>query len=229
MVTKRLLRPERLRTVPSQFSWLYHRLVRERHLERCSAEAQALYLFFVAVADAKGLSYYADASVCARLGISGEQLDAARHALIGADLIAFEPPLYQVLSLDRPATVQRPSGCRDETPVRLTDLLRNPRARTLESLGSTKIRGVNLDGVTAQGVVFGHGVGEVGGTPEGDSAAQGSAVVEGDAGIACRLVPAMLSARRRVPARIDSAATVPDYRHKSDISQQHRPVGPLSC
>ena len=25
MVTKRLLRPERLRTVPSQFSWLDHR------------------------------------------------------------------------------------------------------------------------------------------------------------------------------------------------------------
>ena len=52
MVTKRLLRPERLRTVPSQFSWLDHRLVRERHLERCSTEALALYLFLVTVADA---------------------------------------------------------------------------------------------------------------------------------------------------------------------------------
>ena len=71
MVTKRLLRPERLRTVPSQFSWLDHRLVRERHLERCSTEALALYLFLVTVADAKGLSYYADASVCTRLGVSG--------------------------------------------------------------------------------------------------------------------------------------------------------------
>ena len=36
MVHKRLLRPERLRAVPSQFSWLDHRLVRERHLDRCS-------------------------------------------------------------------------------------------------------------------------------------------------------------------------------------------------
>ena len=63
MVTKRLLRPERLRTVPSQFSWLDHRLVRERHLERCSTEALALYLFLATVADSKGLSYYADASV----------------------------------------------------------------------------------------------------------------------------------------------------------------------
>ena len=87
-------------------------------------------LFLVTGADAKGLSYYADASVCARLGVSGEQLVAARQALIGADLIAFETPLYQVLSLDRPTTVQRPSGRRDEAPIRLADLLRDPRART---------------------------------------------------------------------------------------------------
>ena len=119
MVTKRLLRPERLRAVPSQFSWLDHRLVRERHLERCPTEALALYLFLVTVADSKGLSYYADASVYARLGLSGEQLDAACQGLIGADLIAFEAPLYRVLSLDRPTSVQRPSGRREEAPIRL--------------------------------------------------------------------------------------------------------------
>ena len=128
MVTKRLLRPERLRAVPSQFSWLDHRLVRERHLDRCSTEALALYLFLVTVADAKGLSYYGDASVCARLGVSGEQLDAARQALIDADLIAYEAPLYQVLSLDRPTTVEPAPLRRDRGPVRLADLLRDPRA-----------------------------------------------------------------------------------------------------
>ena len=128
MVTKRLLRPERLRAVPSQFSWLDHRLVRERHLDRCSTEALALYLFLVTVADAKGLSYYGDASVCARLGVSGEQLDAARQTLIDADLIAYEAPLYQVLSLDRPTTVEPAPLRRDRGPVRLADLLRDPRA-----------------------------------------------------------------------------------------------------
>ena len=128
MVTKRLLRPERLRAVPSQFSWLDHRLVRERHLDRCSTEALALYLFLVTVADAKGLSYYGDASVCARLGVSGEQLDAARQALIDADLIAYEAPLYQVLSLDRPTTVEPAPLRRDRGPVRLADLLRDPKA-----------------------------------------------------------------------------------------------------
>ncbi len=128
MVRKRLLRPERLRAVPSQFSWLDHRLVRERHLDRCSTEALALYLFLVTVADAKGLSYYGDASVCKRLGLESAQLDAARQALIDADLVAYEAPLYQVLSLDRPATVEQPVPRRDGGPVRLADLLRDPRA-----------------------------------------------------------------------------------------------------
>ena len=61
MVTKRLLRPERLCAVPSQFSRLDCRLVRGRHLDRCSTEVLAPYLFLVTVADAKGLSYYGDA------------------------------------------------------------------------------------------------------------------------------------------------------------------------
>ena len=128
MVSKRLLRPERLRAAPSQFSWLDHRLVRERHLDRCSTEALALYLFLVTVADAQGLSYYGDASVRARLGWPGAQLDEARQALIAADLIAHEPPIYQVLSLDRPATAERPAIRQDQGPRRLADLLRDPRA-----------------------------------------------------------------------------------------------------
>ena len=129
MVTKRLLRPERLRAVPNQFSWLDHRLVRERHLDRCSTDALALYLFLVTVADAKGLSFYGDASVCARLGLEAAQLDAARQALIDADLIAYEAPLYQVLSLDRPASVKPAAMRRDRGPVRLADLLADPRAQ----------------------------------------------------------------------------------------------------
>ena len=129
MMSKRLLRPEWLRAVPSQFSWLDHRLVRERYLDRCSTEALALYLFLVTVADAKGLSYYGDASVCARLGVSAEQLDVARHALIDADLIAYEAPLYQVLSLDRPTTVEPAAMRRDRGPRSLADLLADPRAQ----------------------------------------------------------------------------------------------------
>jgi len=44
--------------VPSQFSWVDHRLVREHYLERLPCEAAALYLFLVTVGDAERLSYY---------------------------------------------------------------------------------------------------------------------------------------------------------------------------
>jgi hypothetical protein len=55
---KRVLNPNRVRHVPRQFSWIDQRLVRDGHTARCSAEALALYLFLVTVADAQGLSYY---------------------------------------------------------------------------------------------------------------------------------------------------------------------------
>lgn len=61
---KRLLRPEQLRFIPSQYSWPDHRLVRERHLDRCSTEALALYLFPVIGADAQGLSQYRNLFRC---------------------------------------------------------------------------------------------------------------------------------------------------------------------
>ncbi|MCP5087030.1 MAG: hypothetical protein GY952_09550 [Rhodobacteraceae bacterium] len=100
---KRLLLPSRVRRVPRQFSWIDQRLVRDHHIERCDTKALALYLFLLTVADARGLSYYADGSVGRLLSLSTQQLAAAREALIGAGLIAYEAPLYQVLALDPPS------------------------------------------------------------------------------------------------------------------------------
>jgi len=99
-VVKRVLCPERLRRVPKQFSWIDHRLVRDRHIARCSANALALYLFLVAVADGQGLSYYGDASIAQRLPLDEAALSRARQELIAARLIAYHKPLYQVLSLE---------------------------------------------------------------------------------------------------------------------------------
>lgn len=103
MRIKRVLVPERVRTVPAQFSWIDQRLVRERHIERCDPHAAALYLFLVTVADAQGLSYYADASAARYLSMATTRLRQARADLLGAGLIAYESPLYQVLALDAPA------------------------------------------------------------------------------------------------------------------------------
>lgn len=103
MTVKRVINGQRLRRTPAQFSWLDHRLVRDRHIERCDAHACALYLFLVTVADAQGLSYYADASITKRLSMSAARLEQARADLMRLGLIAFDSPLYQVLALDAPA------------------------------------------------------------------------------------------------------------------------------
>jgi hypothetical protein len=101
-VFKRVLCRERLRQVPPQFSWIDHRLVRDRHISRCSANALALYLFLVTVADGQGLSYYADATICRLLPLDEPALGRARRELIDNRLIAWQRPLYQVLALGPP-------------------------------------------------------------------------------------------------------------------------------
>ena len=97
---KRVLNPERLRKVPAQFSWIDHRLVQEDYLVRCEHSAWALYLFLASVGDVQGLSYYSDASLMRHLNMDQVQLSSSRQQLIKAGLIAYEKPLYQVLSLE---------------------------------------------------------------------------------------------------------------------------------
>jgi hypothetical protein len=107
MAVKRVLRPERLRRVPTQFSWIDQRLVREGHVERCAIDALGLYLVLVTVADAQGLSYYGEATLERLLSMPAPRLQAARAELIRLDLIAYQRPLYQVLSLDAAAVTPR--------------------------------------------------------------------------------------------------------------------------
>jgi hypothetical protein len=121
MIVKRLLRPERVRRTPPQFSWVDHRLVRDHHLERCGPEALALYLFLVIVGDAEGLSYYSEASIARSLSMDAATVRSARAELIQADLLAYRHPLYQVLSID-PLPV-RVSSSRSNECVSLSQIL----------------------------------------------------------------------------------------------------------
>lgn len=106
VVEKQVLCRDRVRKVPVQFSWVDQRLVRHEHVRRCDCQGLALYLMLVTVGDAEGLSYYSDEKAAELLGMSGAELMAARRQLVGADLIAYQRPLYQVLSLP----VLRPRG-----------------------------------------------------------------------------------------------------------------------
>jgi len=108
---KHLLSSERLRKIPPQFSWIDQRLVREHHIERLSHAAAALYLFLLTVADKRGLSFYSERSIGRHLAMEAERLDKARKELVRADLIAYQNPLYQVLSLDGlPLSSERGGG-----------------------------------------------------------------------------------------------------------------------
>jgi hypothetical protein len=117
---KRPLSLARLRKVPKQFSWVDQRLVRERYIDQLSPQACALYLFLVTVADAQGLSYYADPSLCQRLSLTSAELHHARQALITQGLVAYQRPLSQVLALDvapREGTPSAAPVAADDEPV----------------------------------------------------------------------------------------------------------------
>jgi hypothetical protein len=100
-IIKAPIRRDRIRIINGPFGWVDHRLVRHRYLDHCSPTALAVYLFLIAVGDADGVSYWGDAAICERLNLGKGELKHARSTLIEVDLIAYEKPLYQVLSLPK--------------------------------------------------------------------------------------------------------------------------------
>ena len=95
---KRILRSDRIRTLPAQWSWVDQRLIRMERPVKCDSKVWGLYLFLVTVSDRDGLSYYSDRSIMEWLNFEGEEFISARNVLIKADLIAHQGALYQVLS-----------------------------------------------------------------------------------------------------------------------------------
>jgi hypothetical protein len=75
----------------------------------------------VTVGDAKGLSYYGDKSIIKYLSMDQDTLNEARADLIRIGLIAWQTPLYQVLSLDKRQKTAPRSNM--ETPLSLGDIL----------------------------------------------------------------------------------------------------------
>ena len=119
-VEKHPLVPDRIRRLPREgWSWIDRGFVRE-HADRLSPDAILLYFFLVAVSDKDGLSYYGNATIVGRLKMTHEAVARAREELERHDLIAYQPPLYQVLSL--PAPPARPRVRR--APLQVGEVLR---------------------------------------------------------------------------------------------------------
>jgi hypothetical protein len=120
IVKKTPIDPGRVRGIPPEgFSWIDRRFVREGFIDRLPGEAILLYFFLVAVSDSQGLSFYADPTIGKILKLDAEELTHARARLIGAELILYRYPLYQVLPLsEKPQEIRRRSGCDRPAPDR---------------------------------------------------------------------------------------------------------------
>jgi hypothetical protein len=99
MIEKRILCPERVRKIGGSFAFVEHRFLREGFWASLAREELLLYLLLVLVADRAGVSYYGYHKLCDLLGMSADAYIAARKGLIDKELIAFEAPPFQVLSL----------------------------------------------------------------------------------------------------------------------------------
>jgi hypothetical protein len=101
MPIKRLIDPRRMRkALPRGFGWIDHRLLRDGYISRCSSQALALYVLLVCASDAQGLSYYSAPRIGQLLSLEPAALSLARRELIELGLIAYQKPLYQLLSLE---------------------------------------------------------------------------------------------------------------------------------
>ena len=109
MIEKRLLIPDRVRRPPREgFSWIDRRFLRD-YAAKLNADALLLYFFLAAVSDRQGLSFYNDATLAVRLRMRETTVVAAREQLLVHDLVAYSPPLTQVLSLPQ-GRIQRGGG-----------------------------------------------------------------------------------------------------------------------
>jgi hypothetical protein len=99
MLDKKLLNPARVRKIQGSFSWVDHRLITDGFLSDLSTLEILLYLFLVAVSDRNGISFYHQDKIASLLKIDLPSLGKAREGLIHRSLLAYKPPLYQILSL----------------------------------------------------------------------------------------------------------------------------------
>ena len=118
MIEKRILVPGRVRRPPAEgFSWVDRRFLRD-HAPKLSHDAILLYFFLAAVSDRHGLSYYRDASTAGVLRATPVRVVSAREELVVRDLVVFDPPLTQVLSLPGSTTEGEVTGILEALALR---------------------------------------------------------------------------------------------------------------
>jgi hypothetical protein len=114
--------PARLRKIPRSFTWIDHRFISDGYIDRLSHSSATLYLFLLCASDEKGLSYYGDKSLMKKLSMNEKLLETSRTELSRTGLIAWQKPIYQVLSL-KPLVKNGPEG--KESGMSLKDIFKH--------------------------------------------------------------------------------------------------------
>lgn len=99
MIKKEPLIPARVRKIEYPFGWIPHRFITNGYAGGCTREELLMYIFLTTVSDKSGLSFYGDKRICSVLGIDQQVLEDTRRILEAKGLIAYQKPLYQLLSL----------------------------------------------------------------------------------------------------------------------------------
>ena len=128
---KKILNRSRVRTVHGGFAFIPHRFLTDGFIKRLEPDEILFYLFLILTSDAHGLSYYGDSAICRLLKMQSSDLDQIRQCLISHDLIAYDPPLYQVLELPCQPVLQKDTGLL--SPSHASDSEKNP----IDSLSSS--------------------------------------------------------------------------------------------
>jgi hypothetical protein len=130
---KRVLRDSRRRKIPSTgFSWIDRRFLRDGFLREVNAQEALLYFFLCAAADKDGLSVWGDRRISMLLKLPETSVDRARMGLIDKDLVLYQAPIWQVLSVpDHPigpgitgVLLPAPTQPATDGPQPVSDLLR---------------------------------------------------------------------------------------------------------
>ena len=99
MIKKRILDPERIRSIKGGFSFIPHRFLTDGFLDTLSKKELLLYFFLILASDRYGLSFYSYDAICSFIQFSIDEYIEARDGLIKKDLIAFDGTIFQVLDL----------------------------------------------------------------------------------------------------------------------------------
>jgi len=123
MLTKRILKQDRIRKIAGGFSFIPHRFLADGFLASLEQPEILLYLFLILAGDRYGLSCYSYDAICTLLQLNLGEYIAARDGLIDKDLIDFDGRIFQVLDLPS-HPVKRAKSADDEDPAVVSQIIR---------------------------------------------------------------------------------------------------------